>query len=1630
MVPLRALLTLAWALLALASPAYGQVTPQTRLFTQALLAGDPQACTQFLTDTGIGALGLPQAALNPAIAGAFEPVQLVQQWRAQNFADTLIFLWGNYVPPGVTNVTLKEDVNAAVRSLERQTFAGAPYCDVACQAQQRAALQALYVATNGPTWANDRMRTIWASDIHHCCWPGVHCCTAVNTIPFIRYDGTGAPADLVDSRIRALGCLQKGGVVSVDLSRAVRGTDAALRRPGGALPPGVLGALRTSLEYLNLRALGLTGTVPPDILSAAWLRVVHVEQNQFSGSLPEAMATGLDPLNPAWAALPLLRGLHVNDNRFTGPIPNSLALAVGLQRVMVANNEFDNLPSTLPVLPNLHEFDAANNKLTNVYQRPANLVAGPLSGFDLDLWDDFGTIYTESTGLVNGVNLRNNAINDNITPDIAFLSYSKLDCGENFLVGSIPPTIGLSPRVREVLLDNNDFSGPLPEPLTDWNMEVLRASRNPRVTGTFPATLPEVLTLRDVRLDNTALYGPIPDAMGDLENLQRLDIQSTLVTHDPRNLNSRGEPLPEWLRFDPSGLARVTVSPVSSVPGGVGVELQGAPEEPGAGGAVRRLLGLAPRGRRAQVDLSINLLCPQLQWAGASETVAVSIDPLYHHYEGCRCPEGFELFTFPLASATDLFQRFEFARTFGSFAWVPSLRPNTPEADEWLRAHVPERVPTCTRVDGDDGLSTAEVVIIAIVGAVAVLLIVALIIVLLLRQQIAVALLERRKRAGPPTAGREATLVLTDVADSTNFWEELPEQMAQANAMHDAILRKHLARWHGYEVTTEGDSFLLAFHEPSDAVGWCIMVQQDLMAAEWPGLIDDKTATTNAVQRRSVVSKSGGGHSRSTASSGATGGPRSQGTVSASGSAALSGARSAPPRSHTSTGSDAAADVTEDFVESCGPQLFRGLLVRMSVATAMVRHTAVHRVTRRLEYSGDCVTLVNDIQEMAHGGQILVCERTMEVLARSSLKTLYHSIMDARPAKALSAFLAKLSQTNGNVRWGNITTITSQNVRHSAGENDKSVDNDKSSVVRVSDVSGSLGEDVAAMRNTPSQGLFDEAKMFMGNGRVPPLPPGKASNGAVPDGDIMVLDMGEVAAEGTAETSPIHVFQILVPLLEERARFLPALQGKAITPGYLDAPGAHAPLSPFTSLCTHFIKYNDCHMCKDLVVRLPEVVIVFCTPVGMSSMMNEQPVAARRALRMYSSAVRRTLPQFNGYECQELDSSFMLAFADMSDAMLWAVSLQALLPTLPWPSKFLQCDAGRARYQPGGGWTPGGIRVKVGACKGRPLRIVPHTTTGRADYFGPLVNRAARMCFAAAQPGQVVGAVDQLAAGLANLIVDDHITVGTGAGPDDACPPAEMKPTHDVSRRSMVGRVPFVTALIPPDKVGKLERVVLCDDDALLSLCGAARADLEALPDVAPEMLAPLSLNTVMKEAADVRETDKENEADGAGQARPSTGSQASFGVKSNPSSGVSGRSVGSRAVRFNESGISAQHEAVRTGMLWSWNVTRRHAKLDHIGRYRLKGVQGEFELACIYTDASGSQVPGTSFQRGRKGTMLAPPGGNVLEADVLMPEPVLVAFPAGRSRISGLRASYMGGSLRSSMASMTFGAGNGDRLY
>ncbi|ETV81685.1 hypothetical protein, variant 2 [Aphanomyces astaci] len=76
--------------------------------------------------------------------------------------------------------------------------------------------------------------------------------------------------------------------------------------------------------------------------------------------------------------------------------------------------------------------------------------------------------------------------------------------------------------------------------------------------------------------------------------------------------------------------------------------------------------------------------------------------------------------------------------------------------------------------------------------------------------------------------------VNTDIESSSALWGALGSVMHDAQDIHDNLLRTLLVPHHGYEITTAGDSFQLAFHNIADAVAYCLDVQEQLLLQPWP----------------------------------------------------------------------------------------------------------------------------------------------------------------------------------------------------------------------------------------------------------------------------------------------------------------------------------------------------------------------------------------------------------------------------------------------------------------------------------------------------------------------------------------------------------------------------------------------------------------------------------------------------------------------------------------------------------------------------------------------------------------------------------------------------------------------------
>ncbi|OQR97989.1 hypothetical protein THRCLA_06812 [Thraustotheca clavata] len=187
-------------------------------------------------------------------------------------------------------------------------------------------------------------------------------------------------------------------------------------------------------------------------------------------------------------------------------------------------------------------------------------------------------------------------------------------------------------------------------------------------------------------------------------------------------------------------------------------------------------------------------------------------------------------------------------------------------------------------------------------------------------------------------------------------------------------------------------------------------------------------------------------------------------------------------------------------------------------------------------------------------------------------------------------------------------------------------------------------------------------------------------------GNPIVEDLGKHLIGGY----PLQLFQLLPKHLEER-RFLPLMSERQLSPAMRDAPTAAG-----------------------------EVTMVFTFIEGARSLMLNDAQALVSRVKSICTLSRKLLRTFNGYECQELQGDFMLAFYRPADAVAWCAQVQIEV------NKLFKQD-------------PTGIqfRISMGVETGVPVSVSPHKSSGRADYFGNIVNQTARIA-KASRGGQIL----------------------------------------------------------------------------------------------------------------------------------------------------------------------------------------------------------------------------------------------------------------------------------------------------
>lgn len=138
------------------------------------------------------------------------------------------------------------------------------------------------------------------------------------------------------------------------------------------------------------------------------------------------------------------------------------------------------------------------------------------------------------------------------------------------------------------------------------------------------------------------------------------------------------------------------------------------------------------------------------------------------------------------------------------------------------------------------------------------------------------------------------------------------------------------------------------------------------------------------------------------------------------------------------------------------------------------------------------------------------------------------------------------------------------------------------------------------------------------------------------------------------------------------------------------------------------------------------VSLVF-TDIKNSTMLWESHYdSMRSAIKLHNEVMRRQLRIIGGYEVKTEGDAFMVAFSTVTSAVLWCFAVQQQLLDVPWPQEILNSPHCRAVHDAEGNVIFRGLSVRMGIHYGRPVCEVDPVTK-RMDYFGPMVNRAARI---------------------------------------------------------------------------------------------------------------------------------------------------------------------------------------------------------------------------------------------------------------------------------------------------------------
>ena len=156
-----------------------------------------------------------------------------------------------------------------------------------------------------------------------------------------------------------------------------------------------------------------------------------------------------------------------------------------------------------------------------------------------------------------------------------------------------------------------------------------------------------------------------------------------------------------------------------------------------------------------------------------------------------------------------------------------------------------------------------------------------------------------------------------------------------------------------------------------------------------------------------------------------------------------------------------------------------------------------------------------------------------------------------------------------------------------------------------------------------------------------------------------------------------------------------------------------------------------------------DLALIF-TDIKNSTMLWETyPETMRSAIKSHNEVMRRQLRNIGGYEVKTEGDAFMVSFPTATSALLWCFVVQQHLLEVDWPPEILNSVHCQEVYDADETIIYRGLSVRMGMHWGNPVSELDPVTR-RMDYFGPMVNRSARIS-GAADGGEIFVSSDFIA---------------------------------------------------------------------------------------------------------------------------------------------------------------------------------------------------------------------------------------------------------------------------------------------